>query len=277
VPADLVVKKPRLVRQGNAVYLVGGGLYQLDPAAKMLNLMLRPNKKVSGGRVGDLLGASVDRDGLMTLTDGTAIFRTGTTGKWKRLEIGTIGANVPWDAAICGSFDGSFYILNKDKAEILKFDSEHLKAVPDQWTESTAAAELEHARDMVVDSSIYVMLDDGRLLSFYRGALDSSFASDVPPAVSHPSALDGGSDSNFLYLADRGDGSGRISRLDHHGKLSKQYLLPGPDQEGYVPGAQLAFGQIDDLVVNETTGQITILSGDQIWSATIPTNATQAT
>jgi hypothetical protein len=273
VPADLVVKKPRMVRQGNDVYLVGGGLYQLDPAAKTLNLMLRPNKKVSGGRVGDLLGASVDRNNIMTLTDGTAIFRTGTTGKWKRLKIGTLGDNTPWDAAICGSFDDSFYILNKDKGQILKFDSEHLTAVPDPWTESTAAVELEHARDMVVDSSIYVMLDDGRLLSFYRGALDSSFASDVPPGLSDPSALDGGSDSNFLYLADSGDGSGRISRLDHHGQLSKQYLLPGPDQDGYVPGAQLAFGQIDDLVVNESTGQIIILSGDQIWSATIPLNA----
>jgi hypothetical protein len=43
-----------------------------------------------------------------------------------------------------------------------------------------------------------------------------------------------------------------------------------------VPGAELAFSNIDDLVVNEANGQIIILSGDQIWSATIPSAEAQA-
>ncbi len=272
IPADVASKKPHLVRNGEDVYLVAGGLYHVDTSAKTLDLMLRPNKKVAGGTVGNLVGASVDSDGI-TLTDGLAIFRTGTTGKWKRLEIGTIGKDAPWDAAICGSFDGSFYLLDPGNGQILKFDSEHLVAVPDPWTESTASVELNHARDMVVDSSIFVLLDDGRILNFYRGALDSNFSSDVPNGVSDPTVLYGSSDTNntnFLYLADRGDGFGRISRLDRQGKLSKQYLLPSSEQDGYVPGADAAFAHIDDLVVNETNGQIVILSGNQIWSATIP-------
>jgi hypothetical protein len=208
----------------------------------------------------------------MTLTDGSHIYRTGSTGKWKRLEIGLIGTN-PWNAAICGSFDGSFYLLDPATGQILKFDSEHLSVDPDSWTETNAAVELNHARDMVVDSSIFVLLDDGRILNYYRGALDSSFSSDVPKNVSDPTVLYGSSGANgtnFLYLADRGDGSGRISRIDRQGKLSEQYLLPSSEQDGFVPGANLAFSNIDDLVVNEATGQVIILSGDQIWSATIP-------
>ncbi|MFL5758115.1 MAG: hypothetical protein ACJ789_00170 [Thermomicrobiales bacterium] len=269
LPANVAAKKPRLVRQGNDVYVVGGGFYEVDPATKSLNMLLYPDKKISGGRLGELIGASADKAGL-TLTDGQAIFRTGKTGKWKRMEIGTIGKNVPWDAGICGYFDGSFYVLNVATGQILKFDSEHLTAVPDSWTESTAAVELTHGRDMVVDSSIFVLLDDGRVLKFYRGALDSNFSSEVPKGVSDPTVLDSSADENFMYLADRADGSGRISRLDAQGILSKEYLLPGPEQDGYVAGAAFAFGQIDDLVVNERTGQIVILSGDQIWSATIP-------
>jgi hypothetical protein len=123
------------------------------------------------------------------------------------------------------------------------------------------------------------LLDDGRILNFYRGALDSSFSSDVPKGISDPSALYGSStpDTTFLYLADRGDGFGRISRLDHQGNLTKQYLLPSSEQDGYVPGADAAFAHIDDLVVNEGTGQIIILSGNQIWSATIPNESAETT
>jgi hypothetical protein len=44
-----------------------------------------------------------------------------------------------------------------------------------------------------------------------------------------------------------------------------------------VPGADAAFAHIDDLVVNETTGQIIILSGNQIWSATIPNELAEST
>jgi hypothetical protein len=271
VPPDVAVLKPKLIQYGDDVYLVGGGLYHLDPATRTLNLVLRQDKKIAGGEVGALIGGAVDRNGI-TLTDGTAIFRTGTTGKWKRLEIGMF-ENQPWDEAkICGTLDGSFYILNASSGQIIKFEADQLNVVQNPWT---SQLDLEHAKDMVVDSKIYVLLDDGRIMSFNLGEMDATLSVSVTPAITTPTVMFGGQDVNFMYIADKGNGNGRISRVNSSGELSRQYLLPEKGQEGFVPGAELAFSNIDDLVVNEANGQIVILSGDQIWLATIPSAEAQ--
>jgi hypothetical protein len=267
VPSDVAVLKPKLIQHGDDTYLVGGGLYHLDPGTRSLNLVLREDKKIAGGKVGELIGGTVDRQGI-TLTDGFAIYRTGTTGKWKWLEIGKI-EDQRWDEAkICGTFGGSFYILNADSGQILKFEADQLTVMQNPWA---SQPELEHALDMVVDSKIFVLLDDGRLMSFNLGEPETPVSVSVTPAINAPTVMFGAQDINFMYVADKGTGNGRISRVNHEGELSRQYLLPDKGQEGYVPGAELAFSRIDDFVVNEANGQIVILSGDQIWSATIPT------
>jgi hypothetical protein len=269
VPPDVAVLNPKLIQHGDNVYLVAGGLYQLDPATKSLNLILKQDKKIAGGRVGTLIGGTVDRHGI-TLTDGTAIFRQGTTGKWKRMEIFTIGDEPWYEAAICGTFEGSFYILNNSSGQILKFEAEELDSVQEPWTTQAVTEDLEHAVDMVVLDKIYVLLDDGSLMSFFQGEPDATFSITANPGITSPTVLFGGQVVNFLYIADKGNGTGRISRVTTSGDLSKQYLLPEKGQEGYVGGAEHAFANIGDLVVNEANGQIVILSGDQIWAATIP-------
>jgi hypothetical protein len=124
---------------------------------------------------------------------------------------------------------------------------------------------------MVVDGKIYVLLADGTIQPYYRGAAQDPIALTVQPALSSPQQLYGGLDTAFLYVVDKSGTPGRIIRFDRQGGQTTQYLLPRSEDEGPEGDGIAPFATIDDFVVDEVSGMVYLISGDQIWSATIPT------
>ncbi len=275
VPAVKGVK-PQLLRAGRDLYLLDGGFYQVNPTDHTLTELLAPGMKISKATVGQLKDATLD-NGVIAVTDGKAIYYRDTAGaRWSRKRIGLIDGKSAWDASICGAFDGSFYMLNRSGGQILKFSADQLSSLPDNWAGQDARTALKDARDMVVDGKIYVLLADGTIQPYYRGAAQDPIVFTLQPALSSPRVLYGALDTAFLYVADKNGTPGRIVRFDRQGGQATQYLLPrseeaGPDSEGTAP-----FATIDDFVVDEVTGMIYLISGDQIWSVTIPSIAKTA-
>jgi hypothetical protein len=269
VPAVKGVK-PQLLRAGRDVYLLDGGFYQINPTDRTLTELLAPGMKVGKATVGPLKDATLD-NGAIAVTDGKAIYYRDTArASWSRKRIGLIDGKSAWDASICGAFDGSFYMLNRSGGQILKFSADQLSSLPDNWAGQDARSALKDARDMVVDGKIYVLLADGTIQPYYRGAAQDPISFTLQPALASPRVLYGALDTAFLYVADKNGTPGRIVRFDRQGGQATQYLLPraeesGPDSEGIAP-----FAAIDDFVVDEVTGMIYLISGDQIWSAAIP-------
>ncbi|HET8524749.1 MAG TPA: hypothetical protein VFL82_16080, partial [Thermomicrobiales bacterium] len=247
-----------------------GAFYQVNPTDRTLTQLLAPGMRVNNATVGPLKDATID-SGVITLTDGKAVYYRDTAeARWSRKRIGLIDGKSAWDASICGAFDGSFYMLNRSGGQILKFSADQLSSLPDNWAGQDARTTLKDARDMVVDGKIYVLLADGTVQPYYRGAAEDAISITLQPALSSPRVLYGALDTAFLYVADKSGTPGRIVRFDRQGGKATQYLLPRSDEAGADSEGIAPFATIDDFIVDEVTGMIYLISGDQIWSATIP-------
>jgi hypothetical protein len=254
----------RLIINGPDVYLLAGGLYHVDAQSRALTLLLERGMRIDRATVHELRDVTVD-NGVLTATDGLALYRLEADGSWDRQRIGRVDDKTPWTPTASAAFEGSYYLLDGDNGQILKFPAENLTSLPDDWAGANERDELSGALDMVIDGRIYVLLDDGTIQSYYRGSADGTLSIEVDPGLKNPAALFGGGANAYLYVADGGSG-GRITRVDRNGEDVRQYLLPTDSPDG----TAVAFAAIEDFVVNEAVGIIYVLSGNQLWSATVP-------
>jgi hypothetical protein len=131
-----------------------------------------------------------------------------------------------------------------------------------------------NTRDFAIDGRIHVLLDDGRTLTFSRGALTGTVSPFVVPSLSNVAFLADAPFANDFYIVDRngsiGANAGRIVRVDASGE-ARQYLtaVPVPDDlEGQAAATTLA--NAEDLTIDELTGTMYWVSGGEIWRATMP-------
>lgn len=274
LPAGLAGKSVRLARGGSDVYVVGGGLYQLDASDHRLVQLLASGSQVGQATIGALEDATWDGEHLVA-TDGAHIYTLAANGRWQPQALGLVDGKTPWQAAACGVFEGNVYFLDPDAGQILKFPADTMNRLPDDWASAGVHSDLATAQDMVVEGKIYVLLADGRVLRLYRGALEAKLQPAVVPAIGHAVALYGGADTNYLYIADAGANGrpARIVRIDRNGTQVAQYTLPttGPDAN---PAAAQALSNLRDFVVDETTGTLYFVTGDAIWTASFPPTGT---
>lgn len=261
----------RLILIERDVYLLADALYHVDGQSRSLTRLLEPGMRIERATVHDLRDVTVD-DGVVTVTDGLALYRLREDGSWDRQKIGRVDGKTPWDLTACAAFEGSFYLLDADNGQILKFPADQLSSLPDDWAGPEERSDLAGALDMVIDGRIYVLLEDGTIQTYYRGSADGAVTVEVDPGLTDPVALFGGAGNAYLYVADRPDGGGRIARLDRTGGGVRQYRLPREAPAA----AAAAFVEIDDFIVDEAAGIVYVLSGNQLWSATLPSPETVA-
>jgi len=270
LPEVLPASPARLVRAGSDVYLVAGGLFHLDVGGQRLVRLLTPGQRVGDGAVQMLTDGSAT-GGRVVVTDGMAIYTNDEGQRWSRHPLGVDADGAPALLAACSLFQGSFYGLQPAKGRVLKFDGAKLQGTPEEWAHLGDVPDLGLARDLVVDGQIFVLLDDGRILTLFRGVQHATISPEIDPPLLHPVALDGGLDSNFLYVAEpktERDGSvGRVIGVDRTGAVVWQ-LLPRSDEDD---AAEAALADVRDLVVDEPNGVLYFLTSDAVWQATLPT------
>jgi len=275
LPPALSGTSLRLVRGGSAIYLVGGGLYEVDSSGGRLVQLLAPGMTIDGGTVGPLVDGSWDTAGI-TVIDGTAVYARDDAGRWQRQPLGPSGAVSAGDIRACWIYQGSFFGLEPDEGRIIKFAAGQLDQLPDSWVDATAMPDLATARDLVIDGQVHVLLTDGRIVSLFQGVPRSTITPRVDPAPRAPVALDGGVETNFLYMAEpsieTGGSVGRILQIARDG--TTRQLLPPVSQGGASSGdAAHALADLRDLAVDEAAGILYLVTGDAIWRATLPGNA----
>ncbi len=131
-----------------------------------------------------------------------------------------------------------------------------------------------NARDFAIDGRIHVLMEDGRTLTFSRGALIGTVSPFVVPALADAAFLADAPFANDFYIVDRngaiGENVGRIVRVDASGD-ARQYLTPAPvpgDLMGHAAAVTLA--TVEDLAIDELTGAVYWVSEGEIWRATMP-------
>lgn len=272
LPEELQGSDTAAFQTVGGLFLANGDLYRLNPATAQMELMLSRGQEVEGRTVGDLYGVAWDGT-ILVVTDGSSMFFAGNTDGaiWQSMALEEINQQGAWPAGPVAAFGQSLYILERDYLNIYRFDAdpEADSAAPVDWVLSGDRVKFDLAVDLTIDGSIYVLLEDGRVLQMVSGSERNEF---TVPSIDfdnkeEPLAIVGGPQTGYLYVAVVDEaGTGRVIAIDREGGSMAQLSLPidfsTGDAEVLSP-----FDNLQDIAVDETTGTLYLINGDAVWSA----------
>ncbi len=259
VPAASDGTTSRLVVGGGRVYLLADGIYQVDVASRSLVLLLQPGDIVDNVPVEVLRAAAWRENRLMVIDARRAYIFDPTTGGWAVERLGTFDTEGFTDVAAGATFDFNLYLLARGSGQILKFQAGLYENNPEDWTGGVAREELMKAADMSVDGDVWVLLEDGKILHFFRSRLEATIVPEVVPPLDRVSAIFTTPESPYLYLLSAVDG--RILRLSREGELVQQ--LTTGNEDSPIAGA-------DDFAIDETSGIVYVLANETLYTLRLP-------
>ncbi len=272
LPAGASEGSVRLALAGETLYIAAGSLYELDAEQGRLVTLLAHGDAVSGGSAGDIHHVSIDGGHVVT-SDGAATYVRDESGRWQRRPLAIADVDGLRPEAPVITWGDAAYGLSQD-GDLVRFDQTPSSSRADIWAAADDVPDLLHARDFAIDGRIHVLMEDGRTLTFSRGALIGTISPFVVPALTDVAFLADAPFANDLYVVDRngaiGENAGRIVRVDASGE-TQQYLTPAP-----VPGelaghaAAVTLAHVEDLAIDELTGIVYWVSRGEIWRASMP-------
>ena len=272
LPVEASEESVHLALAGQTLYLAAGSLYELDPEHGTLVTLLAHGDAVSGGSAGDIRYVSID-GGHVVASDGTATYVRDELGRWQRRPLTVAeGDGLRPDTPVIAWGDAA-YGLSRD-GDLVRFDQTPSNSRVDVWAAVEDIPDLANARDFAIDGRIHVLIEDGRTLTFSRGALTGTVSPFVVPALADVAFLADAPFANDFYIVDRngtiGENVGRIVRADASGE-ARQYLTPAPvpgDVEAHAAAVTLAHAE--DLAIDELSRAVYWVSDGEIWRATMP-------
>lgn len=270
LPAELQSSQTRAIHTPGGIFLANGSLYRLRPESREMQLVLQSGTDVEGLRVGDLFGVAYDGETLVT-SDGQHVFFAGSAdgSMWQAMALEEINQQGPWPPGPIAAFAENVYLLVPEYRNIYQFmlDPDERSVGPIDWVLTGDRVNFNLAVDMTIDGNIYVLLEDGRVLTMRRGAQVGSF--DLPSydlETEEPLAIVGGPMTGYLYVAVVDDqGHGRVIAMDREGGHMSQLALPAGlstgDAEVLPP-----FDDLQDIAVDEASGTLYLINGDAVWT-----------
>jgi hypothetical protein len=272
LPSGATGEPVRLALGGRTLYIAAGDLYELDVDGNRLVSLLSQGATLDGGVAGDVRFVSVD-GGDVVCSDGAATYVRDDAGRWQRhaLAIDDVGGLrdgaplITWGDATYGfSWQG----------DIIRFEQRADTTLADIWARAEETPDLEQARDLSIDGQIHVLVQDGRTLTFSRGALVSSTTPFITPGLGKTAFIADAPFANDTYFADPsgavGHNVGRVVQVDAGGN-ARQYLMPEANP-GDAGGAMVAgaLAHAEDLAVDELTGTVYWVANGELWRASMP-------
>jgi hypothetical protein len=272
LPAEAREGSVHLALAGKTLYLAAGNLYELDAEHGRLVTLLADGDAASGGPADDIRHVSID-GGHVVASDGAATYVRDEHGHWQRrpLAVAEVDGLRP-DAPVITWGDAA-YGLSRD-GDLIRFDQSSSNSRVDIWAAVDDAPDLVNARDFAIDGRIHVLIDDGRTLTFSRGALVGTVSPFVVPSLVDVAFLADAPFANDFYILDHNgtisENSGRIVRVDPSGE-ARQYLTPAPLPGDLVShAAAVTLASAEDLAIDELNGIAYWVSDGEIWRATLP-------
>jgi hypothetical protein len=266
LPESMGETSRRLVIAGGDLYLIADAVYRVDASTRSLVLMLEPGDRVAGGRVGEHLIATSDGN-VLTVSDSRTLYRLATGDAWEAADLGPSEGNTPAMGAI---FNDSFYVLDPEEGDILKYPADHLGAAPEVWLQDKRGSGPVAALDMIVDRSIFVLTAEGEIATYFRGKADGLIQPEIEPPFGKAVALAGGPGFESVYLVETNEKEGRILRFDRNGRNAQALLMPYSWQETTAADASDELAHVADFAVDEGAGTIYFVGREGIWRASIP-------
>ena len=245
----------------------GDGVVERESAS----IVVQTGQQIGEGRVGDLAGCAwvspggerqtsglliLEKDGALVNYDPAWVDEGGVP-KLARSFLGTS----PTLSKAVGSFGGRLYILDADVNQIWRYDprGDIYPEQPDRYFATPPPRSLAEALSMAIDGKIYVLYQDGGILQFLQGQYQPAFVvRGLPDGIGQAVALavDPAGGSGVVYLADRGNK--RVVVLGADGAFQVQFR------------ADEAFDALETLAVDEAARRLYVISGGQLYVASLP-------
>jgi type II secretory pathway pseudopilin PulG len=240
---------------------------------QLTSLLEKVNAQLSGTETGtmatakevsddtsSLLKAVKNGKGVIAATeDATSIYLLTSAGISKQNKTGgstsTIVENDDiWENAVgLSTYQSNFYVLDT-KEGIIKFVPAGDGYGNSKYFASGVSVDTSKAVSMAIDSSVYVLFSDGKVQKFTRGREDSFSLSNLPQPLSSPTKIFTNSDTDNLYILDRGNS--RIVTLDKNGAFQAQ-------------AAATIIKTATDFAVSERDNKAYILSNQKVYELTL--------
>ncbi len=270
LPQDLHGEDTAAFMTSGGMFLANGSLYRLNPESAEMQMMLEEGREIEGIRVGSLFGVAYD-DEILVVTDGRALFFAASIDGaiWQAMEMEEINNQGEWQPGPIAAYNQNMYLLAPEFRNIYAFetDADQQVVAPLDWVSVGDRVNLNIAVDIAIDGNIYVLLEDGQVIT-YRGGLeiDRFELSGFDFRTQDPKAIVRGPNTGYVYVAvEDQDGGGRVIATDIEGENPVIMELPTDFSTG---GADVLdpFVGIQDIVVDEPTGTLYIINGDAVWS-----------
>lgn len=234
--------------------LSGSNLLLLDPSSKTLvsiDVSRKSNKVLAGeNQLGTAIMSSLNGNFAFANSSDKGILRVDTTNN-KVTTVAKVDKDLTGVVDIAG-FASNVYLLDKTGNQIWKYLAT-TDGYSDKKTYLNAGvkADFSKAVRMQIESSIYVLGSDGKILRYTRGAVDTFSLSGLDKEIKDPKSFFTSSDVDNIYILD--SGNSRLVVVDKKGVYKAQYQ-----------GDKL--GIVSDLVADEKGKKVYLLDGSKIYS-----------
>lgn len=270
LPDDLENGDTSAFMTSGGIFLANGNLYRLNPLTAEMQMMLAQEREIEGIKVGHLFGVAYDGN-FLVVTDGRAIFFASSTDGaiWQSMQMEEINNQGPWQPGPIAAFNESMYLLERDFRNIYVFttNADEQVVAPADWVSVGDRVNLNIAVDMTIDGNIYVLLEDGQVITLRSGLETHRF--ELPGfdfQTQDPKAIITGPTTGYIYVVvEDHDGGGRVIATDREGENAVIMELP----IGFETGSSSIldpFENVQDIVVDEPSGTLYIINGDAVWS-----------
>jgi hypothetical protein len=161
---------------------------------------------------------------------------------------------------LLGGYNGNLYMADSGADQIWRYapTANGYEDDPTGWFQAGKAPDMASLVSMAIDGRIWLLYSDGRLLKFLSGDQQPFVWTDLPTPLNGPTAVVVSQEGDRLYVAD--PGNARIIEATKDGKFLRQFKA----REGDL------LRNVRDLWLDEAKGYFYIITGDQLYKASIP-------
>ena len=165
---------------------------------------------------------------------------------------------------LIAGYNGNLYVADPGADQIWRYapTANGYEGEPTSWFQDSKKPDMAGLVSMAIDGHIWLLHSDGRLLKFLGGEQSPFVWDGLPSPLNGPTAVAVSQEGDRLYVAD--PGNSRIVEATKDGKFLRQFKA----REGTL------LSGVQDLFLDESKGMFYILTGDQLYKASIP-EATQ--
>jgi hypothetical protein len=196
-------------------------------------------------------------DALLILTSDNQLLQYNLSWglSWVPLDTGLARVNI----RLLEPYKGRLYALDPEQSQVWRIPASGDGFGPPEGYFPAGTPDLSTAIDMTIDGSVYILLEDGRILKFLGGEEQPYQLGDLPESLIHPVALasEGDAEDGALYVADAGAQS--IVAVTKDGEFIHQIKAEGD-----------ALAGLEALTIEKRNRTLFALAGGRLYAVALP-------